>query len=452
MLPSLYRVLTAAAAPIVLLGLGWRRRRGKEDRARFGERLGTPGGARPTAPLVWVHAASLGEATSVLALIERVTQDRPGIEILITTGTVASAHLIEQRLPPRVRHQFVPVDLPRAVDRFLDHWHPDLAVWVESELWPNLVLATYRRGIPMALINGRLSARSYARWLATPGLARPILSSFALCLAQDGEQARRFRELGAVTADSVGDLKAVAEELPADPAALAELRRQIGERPVWLAASTHPGEEEIVAAAHRRIAANHAGVLTIIAPRHPVRGQTIAAGMRAAGMRVARRAAGETITEEIDLYLADTLGELGLFYRLAGIALIGGSLAAKGGHNPFEAARLDCAVLHGPDMGNCAAMAAALAVADAAEIVTDPDSLAAAVMALLAEPGRRDARANAAARTAAASHGTLDAVLQRLAPWLDRLAPLAARDPGATPPGASPPKQPPAMRRADARP
>jgi len=445
----LYRGATATLGPLVGLYLARRVARGKEDRDRLPERFGKPGLPRPIGPLVWLHAASIGEATSVLALIGRLLQDRPELEILITTGTVASARLLESRLPPRVRHQFVPVDLPRAVDRFLAHWRPDLAIWVESELWPNLVLATRRRNIPMVLVNARLSARSHARWRAWHGLARTMLASFALCLAQDDEQVRRFRELGAVTAHSVGDLKTAAPELPADPAALSELRRQVGERPRWLAASTHAGEEEAAAAAHRLIAASHPGLLTIIAPRHPVRGETIAAMLETRGLSVARRGRGDPIAAGTDVYLVDTLGELGLFYRLAGIALIGGSLVDRGGHNPFEAARLDCAILHGRYMGNCVAMAAALAVAGAAEIVADPAGLAAAVSRLLTDPDTRAARADAASRAAAASLGTLDLVLERLAPFLDRLPPsprddLLVRQGHPGPPGSSP-------RRADAR-
>lgn len=421
--PILYRSATAAATPLVRRYLEARRRRGKEDSARFAERFGIAALPRPEGPLLWVHAASVGEASSVLALVERILADRPAVEVLMTTGTVAAARLLAERLPERVRHQFVPVDLPGAVERFLDHWHPNLAIWVESELWPNLVLATHRRGIPMLLANARLSTRSLARWRAVPGLVRPVLQCFALCLAQDEEQAKRFRKLGSGSAGSVGDLKTAAPPLVADPAALGILRRTIGARPVWFAASTHDGEEAIVAAAHTRIMRQHPGLLTIVAPRHPVRGPAVAAMLRARSLRVARRAAAETISDDIDIYLADTLGELGLFFRLAGIAFIGGSLVRKGGHNPFEAARLDCAVLHGPDMTNCAAMAGALDAAGAALTVGDAESLAAAVARLLTDSGERTARAKAAAHVAAASGGALDAVLARLTPWLDPLAP-----------------------------
>ncbi|HEX3881791.1 MAG TPA: 3-deoxy-D-manno-octulosonic acid transferase [Stellaceae bacterium] len=441
MLPALYRAVTTLATPLVLAGLAWRRRQGKEDPVRFGERLGFPSLPRPQGPLVWVHAASVGEATSVLALIQRVMQDRAGLEILLTTGTVASARLIEPRLPDGVRHQFVPVDLPGAVDRFLGHWRPDLAIWVESELWPNLVMAAHRRGIPTALVNARLSARSHARWLAMPGLARRMLGGFAVCLAQDEVQTRRFRQLGAAAAESVGDLKSAAEDLPADPDALAGLRAAIGARPAWLAASTHGGEEDEAVAAHGLAAAAHPGLLTVIAPRHPVRGETIAAAIRRQGLGVARRSRGEPIGPETDIYLVDTLGELGLFYRLAGIAFVGGSLVDRGGHNPFEAARLDCAVLHGPFMGNCVAMAAALAVDGGAELVGDGATLGAAVSRLLSQPELRAARAQSAARVAAASLGTLDAIVARLDPYLDALAPTLSR----------PAPSPPAPHRLDAQ-
>jgi 3-deoxy-D-manno-octulosonic-acid transferase len=431
--PLLYRSLTAAAAPFVTQYLRARCRRGKEDRERLDERFGIASAARPPAPLVWVHAASVGEASSVLALIERILAERPAIELLITTGTVAAARLLEGRLPPRARHQFVPVDVPRAVERFLDHWHPDLAIWVESELWPNLVLATHRRGTPMLLANARLSAGSLARWRALPGLVRPVLRAFALCLAQDEVQAERFRRLGARPVASVGDLKAAAAPLAADPAALAALRRQIGARPVWLAASTHPGEEEIAAAAHAQIARDHPGLLTIVAPRHPVRGPAIAKMLQAQALRTARRSAREAIVDDTDIYLADTLGELGLSFRLAGIAFVGGSLVRKGGHNPFEAARLDCAIVHGPDMTNCAAMARALDDSGAALTVSDAESLAGVVALLLADPAERARRAEAGAQVVAASGGALDAVLDRFAPWLDALAPVAVEEMPAAP-------------------
>jgi 3-deoxy-D-manno-octulosonic-acid transferase len=423
MRPFLYRALTRPLTPLALVYLARRRKRDKEHPIRFRERQGVAGGTRPSGPLVWIHAASMGEATAVLALIEHLLETRD-LEILVTTGTVTSARLLETRLPPRARHQFVPADLPSWTGRFLDYWRPDLALWVESELWPNLVFAAHARGIPMALVNARLSARSFARWRRWPWLIRPILGTFDLCLAQDQHQADRFRLLGARHVTAVGDLKAASPALPFDRAELLRLRDAIGSRPLWLAASTHAGEEEVAAQVHCDLGAAYPGLLTIIVPRHPARGDAIGTMLVGQGLRIARRARRDPVTRDTQVYLADTMGELGLFYRLAGIAFIGGSLAAKGGHNPFEAARLDCAVLHGPDMSNCAAMAAALAVAGAGETVSGAAALAQAVSALLHDQRLRAERAAAGGRVAESGLGILDAVLERLAPWLDPLAPI----------------------------
>jgi 3-deoxy-D-manno-octulosonic-acid transferase len=424
MLQLFYTAFTRQLAPLAAIYLAQRRRRGKEHPIRFHERRGLASASRPDGPLVWIHAASVGEATAVLGLIEHLLDRRPDLEILVTTGTVTSARLLETRLPARARHQFVPADLPSWTARFLRHWRPDLALWVESELWPNLVFATHARGIPMVLINGRLSARSYRGWRRWPGLIGPVLSAFDLCLAQDRHQAERFRSLGARHVAAVGDLKVTAPALPCDGFELSGLREVIGSRPLWLAASTHAGEEEIAARVHHDLAAQYSELLTIIVPRHPARGDAIGAMLAGQGLRSARRAFGDPLTRDTQVYLADTMGELGVFYRLAGIAFVGGSLVAKGGHNPFEPARLGCAVLHGPDMSNCAAMAEALAAANAAQTVSGDAALTQAVSALLADPRLRAERAAAAARVAAAGLGVLDAVLERLAPWLDRLAPV----------------------------
>jgi 3-deoxy-D-manno-octulosonic-acid transferase len=427
MLPLLYRAATPPLGPLVNVYLKRRLKRGKEDPVRFRERQGLPGKGRPPGPLVWIHAASVGEATAMLALIERLLRERPAIQILVTTGTVTSARLLENRLPPRAWHQFVPVDLPHWIGRFLDHWRPDLALWVESELWPNLILETHARGIPMVLLNARLSARSYMRWRWFPGLIRPVLGAFALCLAQDRVQGERLRRLGARSVAMAGDLKAAADALPVDWLQLKSLRQQIGRRPVWLAASTHVGEEEIAADAHRELALTRSDFLTMIVPRHPARGDAIARMLTDRGLRLARRRHGEPITGRTDIYLADTMGELGLFYAVAGIAFVGGSLVPKGGHNPFEAARLDCAVLHGPHISNCSGMATDLEAAGAAETVSNASELALAVSALLADPDLRAERAAAGRRVAASGVGVLDAVLTRLAPWLDQLAPVEIR-------------------------
>jgi 3-deoxy-D-manno-octulosonic-acid transferase len=420
-----YRAATTMVGPLLPLYLAARRVRGKEDHGRFGERLGHANTTRPPGPLAWLHAASVGEAASLLSLIDRLSRERPMLNLLVTTGTVTSARLLETRLPAdRARHQFVPVDRLLYVRRFLDHWRPDLAIWVESELWPNLVAATQARGIPTVLLNGRMSQRSYERWRRWPGLIAPLLGRFALCLAQDAAQAARLVELGARNASTVGDLKSAAAPLPADAHELAQLSAEIDARPRWLAASTHQGEEDAVAAAHRKLQLRHPGLLTIIAPRHPVRAADIAASLRSQGLAVARRSQGDAITAAVGVYLADTLGEMGLFYRLADIAFIGGSLTPVGGHNPLEAALLGSAILHGPDMSNCAATARELAQAGGAIAVGGSDELAAVLDRLLADPAERRLRSKAAAAVAARDNGVLESVLARLAPYLDALAPV----------------------------
>jgi 3-deoxy-D-manno-octulosonic-acid transferase len=423
----LYRALTTVLGPLVILYLLRRMARGKEDRARFAERRGNAGRGRPEGPLVWVHAASIGEAVSMLALIDEIVATHPALSVLVTTGTVTSARLLATRLPEgRAFHQYVPVDRPAYVRRFLDHWRPDLALWVESELWPNLVMATQARGIPLLLVNGRMSQASFARWQRWPAIINPVIGAFDLCLAQDAVQAERLRQLGARRALSVGNLKAAAGPLPVSEAELAKLAAQAAGRPLWLAASTHEGEEAIAAEVHRRLKERWPDLLTIIVPRHPARAAGIAALLRQRELRVARRSAAETIDPTVEIYLGDTLGELGLFYRLAGIAFIGGSMVPSGGHNPLEAALLDCAVLHGPDMSNCAAIARDLAAAGAALTVRDAEEFAAALARLLADPAERARLAAAGLDVAADNRAVLDAVMERIAPWLERLTPHAA--------------------------
>lgn len=423
----IYRGLTTLLGPVVRLYLGRRLRHGKEDALRFGEREGRPSRARPPGPLIWIHAASVGEAVSTLAFIDRLVAERPALNMLVTTGTVSSARLLATRLPTgHAWHQYVPVDRPLYVRRFLDHWRPDLAIWVESELWPNLIVETRRRGVPIILLNGRMSLASYRRWQRVPALIRPLLSGFDLCLTQDAVQAERFARLGAPRALTVGDLKAAAAPLPVDQPGLDILTEALGARPRWLAASTHEGEEELAVAAHLLLRQRLPELCTIIAPRHPGRGAEIAALVARHGLKVARRSRGEPLTSDVAVYLADTLGELGVFYRLAGLAFIGGSTTTLGGHNPLEAALLDCAILHGPDMANTATVAEALRAAGGAEIVTDAPSLAAALERLLTDAELRQRRVAAAATVAARQRNVLDAVLDRLAPWLDRIETDAA--------------------------
>ncbi|MEK7246413.1 MAG: 3-deoxy-D-manno-octulosonic acid transferase, partial [Pseudomonadota bacterium] len=348
MMLGLYRAATYLLGPIARLYLAGRLARGKENRVRFAERLGRPARARPEGRLVWVHGASVGESLSILPLVARIveTAARP-TQVLVTTGTVTSARLMGERLAPGAFHQFAPVDLPGPVRAFLDHWRPDVAVWVESEFWPNLLSETHAREIPMALIQGRISDRSYATWRKMPGLIRRLLEGFSVCLGQSAEDALRLGQLGARAPACVGNLKFMAPPLPADERDMTRLRASFGERPVWFAASTHPGEDEMVAKAHRALEGRHPGLLTVIAPRHPERGEDVAARLKELGFRLVRRSAGEVPGPDVEIYLADTLGEFGLFYRLARAAFIGKSLVPEGGQNPLEAARLGCPILFG---------------------------------------------------------------------------------------------------------
>ena len=416
-----YRGLTRAGLPLITALLAHRAGRGKEDRARLGERRGEASAPRPAGSLVWIHAASVGEAQSILTLADRLLGLWPDLSLLVTTGTVSSATFLAGRLPARATHQYVPVDRPAWVRRFLDHWRPDLALWVESELWPNLLMSARARGVPMVLINGRLSARSYVNWRRLGSVSARLLGCFDVVLAQDEANGERLRSLGAAPVEVTGSLKYADAPLAADADALAALRRQIGARPVWLAASTHGGEEAIAGRAHRRIAEHQAGLLSVVAPRHPPRGDAIAAELRAIGLSVAQRSRGEAVSDACQVYVVDVMGELGLFYRLAPVVFVGKSLIEDGGHNPLEPARLDCAIVHGPGMTNFRPIADDLRAAGGALTIDDEDGLVTAVARLLADPTRRDAMAAAAARVATAKAEILDRVVATLEPLLARL-------------------------------
>jgi 3-deoxy-D-manno-octulosonic-acid transferase len=416
-----FALLGRLAAPALGLLLARRARQGKEDPARLGERRGRSALARPAGRLLWIHGASVGEARSVLPLLAMILDAYPGASALVTTGTLASARLLDTALPPRARHQFAPLDVPAWVARFLDHWRPDAALWVESELWPNMLSALAARGVPAALVNARLSAGSFARWRRLGRALRPPLGSFARVLAQSEADAARFAALGARGVAMPGNLKFDAAILPADAAALEGLRAALGARPRWLAASTHEGEEEIAAAAHEALAPALPGLLTILVPRHAARGEEIARLLAARGLAVARRGRGELPGAATDVYLADTMGELGLFYRLAPVAFVGRSLARGGGQNPLEAAALGAAVLAGPLTGNFGDIYAGLAQAGGARIVRDGAALTDALAALLADPAACAALAARAGAAIASGRGATARTLAELGPLLEAL-------------------------------
>src|SRR5262245_31820249 len=307
-----YRALTRYAAPLAPLMLAWRTRIGKEEPARRLERYGEASRSRPTGFLVWFHAASVGEANAVLPLIESIAADHPDTHLLLTTGTVTSANLARKRLPKGAVHQYVPLDHQDYVRRFLEHWKPDLAIFVESEIWPNLLLETNALAIPLVLVNGRMSFRSFRRWRDRPGLSQPLFSAFNLVLAQNESMAQRFTALGTPRAVPVGNLKADAPPPPVDLAGHKTLSAALAGRTVWLAASTHPGEDDIAAVAHLAMKAARPDLLTIIVPRHPERGPFIAKLLEGANLKVALRSEGKLPEAGTDIYIADTIGELGL--------------------------------------------------------------------------------------------------------------------------------------------
>jgi 3-deoxy-D-manno-octulosonic-acid transferase len=427
MLLELYRGATALGGPLIEAQLRRRVERGKEDSLRWRERLGAASMARPEGPLLWLHAASLGESRSLLPLIEALLAGRAALQVLVTTGTVTSAALMCAQLPARARHQFAPVDRPQAWRAFFAHWRPQLGVLVESELWPNLILEARTQSLPLALVNGRMSERSFRRWARLPTTAAQLCGGFALCLAQSEADRARLAALGASDASTVGNLKYAAPPLPADPDALARLAAAIGNRPMWLAASTHPGEEPLVLEAHRRLAERLPDLLTTIAPRAPARGDTLAADIRRRGFRIAQRSRGEPLDAGCEVYLADTLGDLGLLYRLAAVALVGGSLVPHGGHNPLESARLGCPSLLGPHTWNFAEIAARLVQVGAAQQVTDGVELAATLSALLPDRARRGRMAAQCVAVANAVATAGEETLARLGALLDRtLGPVDA--------------------------
>ncbi len=400
---SLYAATATVAAPALRGTLRLRERRGKEIGERLAERRGIARGARPEGRLVWLHAASVGETVSILPVLASLAAKAADLTMLLTTGTVTSARLLESRLAEprlagRVLHRFVPLDVPRWAERFLDEWRPDAACFVESELWPNLLAACTRRAMPLMLINARISPRSFASWRRMPAVARALLQGFDRIAARSEDDARRLRELGAPEVSVPGDLKFAAPPLAADAAECARLRALLDGRPVWLAASTHPGEDAMVRDVHRALERRHPGLLTIIVPRHPERGVSIAA--LCAGLTATRRAAPADPPDRAGIYLADTLGELGLWYRLAPTAFVGGSLVPHGGQNPLEAARLGCAIAAGPHMGNFADAVAALAGAGAICRIADATGLATWVDTMLSDPAQRRAVGEAARRAA----------------------------------------------------
>ncbi|MGD1926596.1 MAG: 3-deoxy-D-manno-octulosonic acid transferase [Paracoccaceae bacterium] len=410
-----YLLASALAEPFGRPVLKRRLRRGKEDPDRLHERLGHAMEPRPGGALIWMHGASVGEAMSMLPLISAFTHSDHDLRVLVTTGTVTSANRIAPLLPERVIHQFAPIDTAGSAKRFLDYWRPDLASWVESELWPRVVWETARREIPMALVNARFSEGSVRAWRWVPKMFRSLLECFRMIRTQDQETVAR---LGAfdIAAEFLGNLKALIPPPKTEKGRIGEILRQIGDRPVWLAASTHPEDEPVVLKAHnslRRLCLGEQPLL-ILAPRHPERGNQIAESIKTEGLSLAQRSNGEAPTTGTDIWLVDTLGEMDLWYAAAQMTLVGGSFGTLGGHTPFEPAMAGSVVLHGPDVANFVPVYAAFGDAGGSIAVESSEDLARHVHLLLTDPIERERMRQAAHNTHEALKPDVEALAHEL--------------------------------------
>lgn len=413
-----YRWLGAGLFPLLWPYLAIRAARGKEDSTRRRERYGRTRIPRPDGPLVWFHAASVGETGAVVPLIKEVR--RRSIQVILTTGTVTSAAVAKERLGDSVIHQYVPIDIKTPVARFLDHWTPDLAIIAESEIWPMTILELGARRTPQILVNGRLSDRSFERWRNRPNLAEALFENLSLVVAQSELDAERFSDLGARQVVTAGNLKVDTVAPPYKAEDLTELRAQIGGRAVWAAISTFEGEDEIAADVHAALSPRF-GQLTLIVPRHPERGDAIEAMLQERGLKVARRARGEAVTPETDIYLGDTIGEMGLYLNLAPVVFIGRSLKGGGGQNPLEPAMVGCAVLSGSKVGNFRDIYARLLKNGGGRFIRDGEMLAKGVAFLLSNPQARAAMSAGGKKTIADLRGGLTTTVRALEPYLNPL-------------------------------
>jgi len=368
--------------------------------------------------LVWCHAASVGESLAALPLIKRLVSDGR-TSVLITTGTRSSAEVLADRLPAAALHQYAPWDHWAWINRFLDYWRPDLAIRVESEIWPNTLLALDQRAIPAVVVNGRLSNSSLNLWQRFPSTAGTLFGTLRLALSQTQEFANGFQSLGTPVAIPAPNLKLSAQPLPVNSTDLKTLRTQISDRPVWLAASTHDGEEEIALSVHRAVRQSLPGLLTIIVPRHPTRRSEIAGLFHRQDLGLAWRSSGDPIMPETDIYIADTFGELGLFFNLSSVVFMGKSLTAQGGQNPVEAAHFDCAILFGKHMSNFEDIAKIMVEGGMAEQVANREDLQRAVILLLSEDKKREELASSARELVTLGNNSVNKTFAAIQPLLD---------------------------------
>lgn len=386
---NIYKTISHLSKPALIALLMRRRALGKESPDRMNERKGKPSAERPEGKLFWVHAASVGEAQSALVLIQAVLKAYPHAHCLVTTGTVTSAALMQDKMPKRALHQFYPLDHPKWTNRFLDYWRPDLCLWMESELWPNMLLGIQKRNIPAALINARLSARSFRKWKKVKSSILRLLSTFNVILTQTQKDAEHYKALGATDVQVTDNLKYSAKPLGYDKDDYTALVNAIAARPLITYASTHKGEEELAAQVHEALKNKFPGLLSIIVPRHPHRGQDIANICENHGLDpVLRRDTKRLPDRDTDIYIVNTIGELGLIYDLAPFTFIGRTFSddGGGGHNPLEPALLNCAVLHGPHTQNLQDIFDDMDEAGAAMKIDNKNQMIATMSSILENP------------------------------------------------------------------
>ena len=412
---KIYNTLITILYPLVIKGyINKRKQIGKEDVARFNERVGRPKMKRPEGKLFWLHGASVGESVSMLPLINKILETYKDAHVMVTTGTVTSADVMQKRLPERAFHQFIPIDNPIFTTRFIRHWQPDVALWFESEFWPAVLSSIKRKNIPLILINGRISNKTFKRWQQFDFICKELLGCFNFCLGQSEEDAYRLKALGAKETACLGNLKYAGLPLPIDENAKNELLLQIGDRKIWLASSTHDDEEVRIAKVHKRLKEKFSDLLTIIVPRHPNRGQPVADEIQKLGLQTALRSKGEKITPKTDVYIGDTIGEMGLWYDIAKIVFIGGSLIPHGGQNFIEPSRVRDAVIVGPHMHNFTDAMSRAKKADAIMQVCDTAEMQELLTELLSNESLLEAKCSLAYNWAASETKVLEGIMDKI--------------------------------------
>ena len=412
---KIYNTLIMILYPLVIKRyVEKRKQKGKEDVARFNERIGRPKMPRPEGKLFWLHGASVGESISMLPLINKILETYPDAHVMVTTGTVTSADVMQKRLPERAFHQFIPIDNPIFTTRFVKYWHPDVALWFESEFWPAVLSSIKRKNIPLILINGRISNKTFKRWQQFDFICKELLNCFDLCLGQSEEDAYRLKVLGAKETACLGNLKYAGLPLPIDETAKKDILDQIDNRRFWLASSTHNDEEIKIAKVHKRLKEKFPDLLTIIVPRHPNRGEEIANEVAKIGLTTALRSNNDKIAPKTDIYIANTIGEMGLWYDIANIVFIGGSLIPHGGQNFIEPSRVRDAVIVGPHMYNFSDAMARAKKADAIIQISDTAELEEIVSELLANESLLEAKRSLAYNWAVSETKVLDGIMDKI--------------------------------------